>query len=674
MVPVTSFAQNVSNEEPTQTVVVSATRDAGSLVSPSAATARRAIRQTPGGVDVIDAEEVKTGRATTPQDLFGYSPGVFVQQRDTGAQESRVSIRGSGLQRTFHLRGIKVLQDGIPLNQADGSGDMQRVEPLAVKYTEVFRGGNALRYGASTLGGAINLVSPTGHDAAPFQFRLQRGSFDNFHGQLATSGVDGKFDHYLSLSAFKQDGFRDHTQQDNMYGTANVGWKIDDEWETRLYVTAENANAQLGGSLTKAQMLANPRQARLGNVTGDNRRDFEYFRVASKTTWHRGTDRVDISAYHFGIDLFHPIFQVLDVDSHDTGGEVRYTSTAPLAGHPNTFLIGFMPQTGTQSDDRFTNVGGRRGARTGQLVQDAYTLDLYAEDVFEVDSRLSIVPGVQISKTQRKTRDFFFPNGDDSGAVRQGSVSPKLGALFALTPHAQAFGGYTRGFEPPSFAELTSQAGDFLGNRAQRSDTWEIGVRGDGNRGTYDVTFYDSRIKDELLSLNDAQGFPLGTINARTPTTHRGVELGGRLKVYDAGKQGTVNARGIYNWSHFRFRDDPVYRDNQLPGFPEHFARADLTWQHPSGIYAGPNIERVFSRYAVDQANTFFADPYTIWGFRAGYQAAKGVSGFIDGKNLSNRTYAASTGIVNDALGRDSNQVFNPGNGRSVYAGMELKY
>ena len=65
-------------------------------------------------------------------DALGHATGVFIQSR-FGAQEARLSIRGSGLQRTFHLRGIQLFQDGIPLNQADGAGDFQSIELLAAE-------------------------------------------------------------------------------------------------------------------------------------------------------------------------------------------------------------------------------------------------------------------------------------------------------------------------------------------------------------------------------------------------------------------------------------------------------------------------------------------------------------------------------------------------------------
>ncbi|MEY5014909.1 MAG: hypothetical protein RIS92_1267, partial [Verrucomicrobiota bacterium] len=90
-----------------------------SLTVPAIESLRTELKSIPGGVDVIDAETYKRGKATTLKDVLDYSPGVFVQPR-FGAEEARISIRGSGIQRTFHGRGLKLMQDGVPVNIADG--------------------------------------------------------------------------------------------------------------------------------------------------------------------------------------------------------------------------------------------------------------------------------------------------------------------------------------------------------------------------------------------------------------------------------------------------------------------------------------------------------------------------------------------------------------------------
>src|SRR5205823_2713906 len=102
------------------TLLITAPRP--SLTARSADEARLDLGRVPGGASLLEASSL-TGKISTLKDAFDFVPGVFVQPR-MGTMESRLSIRGSGLQRIFHLRGVAVYQDGIPLGLADGEGDL----------------------------------------------------------------------------------------------------------------------------------------------------------------------------------------------------------------------------------------------------------------------------------------------------------------------------------------------------------------------------------------------------------------------------------------------------------------------------------------------------------------------------------------------------------------------
>ena len=121
------LAQTPLEVVPMPEVVVRAKSDP-SLTVPDIDTKRRELAKIPGAAEVINSDSYKRGRSTTIRDALDFAPGVFVQSR-FGAEEARISIRGSGIQRTFHGRGIELLQDDVPLNLADGSFDFQAVEP-----------------------------------------------------------------------------------------------------------------------------------------------------------------------------------------------------------------------------------------------------------------------------------------------------------------------------------------------------------------------------------------------------------------------------------------------------------------------------------------------------------------------------------------------------------------
>jgi iron complex outermembrane receptor protein len=129
----------------------------------------------------------------------------------------------------------------------------------------------------------------------------------------------------------------------------------------------------------------------------------------------------------------------------------------------------------------------------------------------------------------------------------------------------------------------------------------------------------------------------------------------------------------VYLWSDFRFDGDRDFGDNRLAGLPEHYYRAELMYEHPSGFYAGPNVEWVPKRYNVDFAETLFADPYALLGFKIGFRCQRGFSVFVEARNLTDETYAATTGVI--ARATDFNRAqFLPGDGRSFFGGVEWKW
>ncbi len=632
---------------------------------PGPETAAREIAEIPGGAALVDAEVYKRGRTSTLKDALDFTPGVFVQSR-FGSEEARLSIRGSGLQRTFHGRGIKLLQDGIPLNLADGGFDFQAVEPLSARYIEVYRGGNGLRYGSSALGGAINYVSQSGYGAPPAQVRLEGGAYGYLRGQAAAGMVRGRMDGFATLTHFSQDGFRDHSVQSTNRFFGNFGWRLEGDRETRFFVTSVKTDSELPGNLTRAQLEADPSQAAPGNLALDQKRDFNLFRLSNRTTLPLGpSSRLDLGAFWSNKDLDHPIFQVLAQKSNDVGAEVRYER----AGKRNLFVAGFSPSAGVVQDDRFVNLAGRRGARTADGETTSLNLDLYAENRHELRPGLTLTAGGQISRAVRDFDDAFLANGDQTDRQEFGGFSPKLGLMWDVSSASSVFANVSRSFEPPSFGELVSVVGatGLLQLDAQTATTVEAGTRGHAGNAAWDFAVYRARIDGELLSLNDAAGNPLGTINAGR-TLHTGIEAGFEVR-FGRG----LLWRQIYNWSRFSFSDDPTFGDNQLAGIPEHFARAELLYETASGFYGGPNLEWVPDGYPVDHANTLFAESYTILGLKLGYRAASGFAGFVEAKNLTDETYAATTGVIADARGRDSAQ-FLPGDGASVFAGLEYRW
>jgi len=651
---------------------------------------RLELAKIPGGTETIDVERYLTGRASTFADTFALSPGVVAQSR-FGSDEARISIRGSGLQRTFHGRGIRVMQDGIPINLADGGFDMQSIDPLAASHINIWRGGNALSRGSTTLGGAIDYLSHTGHSAPGHSLRIETGSYEYFRTRLSGDYTEGSKDLYYSLSHASQNGFRDHAEQSAQRLFSNFGIQLREDLETRFYVAAIHTDSELPGSLTKAELEANPRQADnsiFGAVNFDNRRDFELFRIANKTTLRDGNNTWSFYSAWTNKDLDHPITPfagVIDQLSNDLATGVTFSNNSEIAGRENEFRSGVSFTYGNTTDSRFMNNNGTRGALRQRDEQTAMNLEAFLQNRHHLTDELSFTASLAAAySTRENDREFSNPvaappfyTPPAPGALTSyndsyANIAPILGLMHELND-IQYFIGVSRSFEPPSFSEAVTAN---IARDAQTANTLELGSRGTRSFAKWDATFFYSMVKDELLTITDPVTLVSTTQNA-DDTIHYGLELGTELDLLgNAWNEEISNRfvfRGAYTYGSFKFDNDPTYGNNRIAGLPPHLVRGELLWENEQGYYVGPTFEWVPVKSFIDHRNTFAADPYALLGFKFGRRVTDGFSWFVEAKNLTDEIYSATHGVVDNAGGVDQRQ-FLPGDGRSVFVGVEWKF
>ena len=657
------------------------TADRGpSLTSPSLESARAELATVPGGAEVIDSARFLRGRASTVEDTFALSAGVIAQSR-FGSDEARLSIRGSGLQRTFHGRGLRVLQDGVPINLADGGFDMQALEPLSAAYINVWRGGNALATGASTLGGAIDYISRTGRDAPSLFARAEAGSWNYLRASVASGGTTGahnQFDGYASFTRQSQGGFRDHAEQENHRLFVNAGIRFSGTAETRFYVTAVRTDSELPGSLTRAQLNANPRQASPGNITLDQHRDFDLLRIANKTTLRTGDTLWDFSAAWTYKDLDHPIFQVIDQLSNDLLLGASATHTGDFVGRTHRLRAGVFFTRGLTHAANFVNNAGQRGTLVSQADQTATNVELFAEDQLALGRGFTFVAGLSSAANKRENEKRFA--GGPSYELDYDRLMPKLGLRWD-TREVQLFANVSSSYEPPSFSETLTLN---TARHAQTATTVELGSRGVHRFLRWDLSLYSAALKNELLTLDhdNTPSTASATVNA-SKTTHRGIELATELDLlgYDWNPSNSSASapahrlvlRAAWTYGDFRFDDDARYGNNRLAGLAPHQIRSELTWEHASGWYAGPTFEWSPEDNYIDFRNTVAADAYALIGFRLGQRRSTGISWFVETRNLTDKRYAATTGVIENAASLDQPQLL-PGDGRSLFAGVEFRW
>jgi iron complex outermembrane receptor protein len=683
-------AIRLKNAEPKTTfsleaMTVFASPESLSLTVPSIEESQEKLDHVPGGTTLIDGKRIKEGAVFSVTDALAYAPGAYVgdsQASVTGG--SRISIRGSDINSSFiPISGIKFLRNGLPFTNANGFTDTETLNLSAIQQIEIYRGANALEYGGSNLGGAINFLTPTGYTANPLKIGMTLGTNGYVNPSMSGGGLLGNgWDAYGSFSYVNFNGNRENSGQELFYGYGNVGFRWNTNHETRLHLDIQNIAFRLPQSLTKQELGENPHQS-VANPD-DGRSGFPVYRVdLQHTVLLKDDDVFTMGAYYFNKDndykfqdygFLHDLWQ-------DAGFSLRHQINGQLFDFNNRIVWGGLVQWLWINDLEREPVHGKPGFIRFNERDTWNNVEAYVEDQWCITKRFTLVAGGQINyrrvEIERKipavetglsspaTQDFF-------------NFNPKLGFTWQATGEAQIYGNISRSAEPPPVNDLANIF-EIPKLTSQTGTTIEIGTRGGNPNFKWDLALYHAWLDHELLTLPSPPSFVNFTTSNAKNTEHSGIELGleNTLPLHLIAANDQLRLRGSYTWSRFVFDHDPVLGNNILPGIPEHNGRFEVLYQHPSGFYIGPNVTMASSNW-VDFTNTLSACPYTLIGARMGWNDGKHLKVFVDGRNLANEYYAASVYVTGDArlpdpFGRGT-RIFNPGPTRIVFAGFEYQY
>jgi len=687
---------------------------------PSITDSEREVAGVPGGAQVIPVAPGASAGGTLA-DTLALEPGVVVQEFFGGNDQPRINIRGSGIQSNPQARGIAFLRDGLPANLADGSYVIGLIDPEATDHLVVRRGANALIEGAATLGGSIDLVSPTGRSAQGVSAAIAGGDFGTRRGDLRVGGAGDAVDGLFRVGYSERDGFRrENNRGERISLGGNLGWRSAGGAETRLHVEHTDLDFQVPGPLNAAQLANDPRQINAGiqppppgpqtgttsvgpNVVRDRPlRTAEASRLALTHGRPTGAGVLRLGSFIQGVDdRFLSPTNSRDSDSLDGGAEVEWIG--------DDIRLGGGVHAGRTDRVYRANERGEPGRAFADNRLEAVNWTLQGEWRPTLGERLTLVLAAQALHATRDIDERFatpdarprynagtdsfttFSNGPITLDRSYTAVNPRLGALYAATEAVTLFGNLSRSFEPPTFLELLALSGanPNLGPDAvvaapldaQDAVTLELGARGAAVGGSWSLTAYQSWVDDELLTSEALFGAVGVTTNYEDRTIHRGLEAGARLPVAEglavSGDRATLAL--AYEWSDFFF-DGGRFDGNQIAGIPEHRLQVQLRYDHPAGAYLAPGVVWFPDDTPTDHANTIFQESYTLWNLRAGWQG-EGWELFVEGRNLTDETYAASY-LIRDRVpdpdppnaGPEQVTTFLPGSERSLFAGLRLTW
>lgn len=151
-------------------------------------------------VHQITADEISKSGSRTLDEALVLLSDVNIKLGADGVP--RVEVRG------FKARDILVLLDGVPINSAfDGQFDPSTIPVDTIAKIKVTTGAKPVLYGQGGLGGVINIITKKGQPGVKGTAGFEAGDGTPYLARSSLSGGSGKYDFFLSGSAYHRDQF-----------------------------------------------------------------------------------------------------------------------------------------------------------------------------------------------------------------------------------------------------------------------------------------------------------------------------------------------------------------------------------------------------------------------------------------------------------------------------------
>jgi vitamin B12 transporter len=181
-------------------------------------------------VTVIRGEDLRTRGVHFVADALREIPGAQVVQ--SGPYGSATSLFVRGGESDY----VKVLVDGVPVNQPGGAFDFGSLTTDNVERVEVLRGPGSVLYGSDAISGVVQIITRQGQGRTAASATAEGGSFGSarVEGSALGGGAWGGWS--ASLSRLTSDGTYDfNNDYRNTSASARVGVAPDDR--TRIGVS-----------------------------------------------------------------------------------------------------------------------------------------------------------------------------------------------------------------------------------------------------------------------------------------------------------------------------------------------------------------------------------------------------------------------------------------------------
>ena len=641
------------------------------------------LKDVPVSVDVVTGEEIRRKGISRLSEALRLVPNVFVYD-DGGSYNSAISMRGIGNEIPFTDPAVSVFVNGVPYSGNMSDFDLQNVERI-----EVLRGAQSTLYGQNTLAGAVNIITTApGKKEWSGHAEVKVGSHGFREASASANGalIEDKLG--LSLEAAKSgsDGYFKNTTT----GNDKVGGIDNQRLRSVLDLTvSDDFDAAFTFDYSKEE------SAKIDSV---ERHKYEFARNEDPTE-ERTSKQGALSLNWYITDELEASsltgVRTVDLDLFDNMGIVVGNQTRNTVDNEERTIFQEFRLVRPREDSDLGWQAGLYLAESKMDINQVYQIPTLFNTVQTFDHKQksrwaeaygqadygfvqdwTVTVGGRLSRVERDV-DHDYSNANTFGTTtfttsdQQKSYHNAVGKLaisYAVTEDATIYGSFNQGFKPGTARSGATNL-DQLFLPSEKSNTFELGVKGNVEKLTYSVAAFYTDYKNRHTFYNDGVSVP-STV-AVPGAVSKGAELNldyalqpkwnifGKFAYLDTSFDSYILPGTTTNIGGNQFRDAPKWSLAIGSGYAaeiangwELFVNADITFQTESqGNVAAHEISTNPSYAIVNTAVGIERDNLEV---------------SLQAKNLFDRYYYATT-AMNDGTGA-------PGAPRSVFLNAAYKF
>lgn len=626
-------------------------------------------------------EQLATQPSANLSEVLRHVPGIQALNRENYAQDLQISSRGFGARSQFGVRGVRLVQDGIPLTMPDGQGQPALFDLDGLERLEVLRGPLTTLYGNAS-GGIIQGYTADAPFNPTLDSRVAAGPDGLLRSRLRYGGQHGKLNLSANAAQVKTNGYRDHSKTRRNTANLRMGIDLDDLSRlTLVFNSLEQPLSQDPLGLTKEQVKEDPRQVDEVANKHNTRKSVRHQQMG--LNYHRqlsNDDQLTVMLYGGNREMLQYLAiaapskaGVVQLDRRFGGGELGWKRNTELFGLPVELASGVAYNyQGEQRKGKTNNLGSK-----GELGRYEYnrsvSREAYLISTWQLAPKWQLVAGLRHNRFKFDS-DNNFPGSEHlSGSNKFNKTNPAAGLNWQWSEQLSFYAAAGQGFETPTLQELAYQPNNVdafnTSLKPSVSRNLETGFKWRSEHTRIDFALFHTRVKDEIVSYANVSG--RGTFTNAGRSTRKGLEFSIEQQLaYDLSaylSYSLVDAQ--YNTYQSR---DISHDGKKLPGVARHNGYAELAWRPAgSGFETALEVQGMSKRYATDN-NQHQAKGYLISNWRASYRhelAGLSLEPFVRVNNLDNKSYISSL-IVNGS----GDRYYEPAPRRNWLAGLGVQY